>query len=378
MKLVKVGNRVTIILSDGTLIMSDNFTNSDVEFVLNSTEDEVKRKYIKALADYEKEMEKVETYENLDSKILSFKEGVFTIPEISQVSVPKYLVDRILGAEMEQDEVLLNTYLNFWTLACQNPNAEARNHLLWFLETHGFKILPSGLFVAYRNVVKKGEYDIPDDIKDEIFEAFLKLKEKKMSPKQYTVVQHEGGYAISHNDHIDSKSIVIGNLVDVVSEDTIDEFTDNHTRKMSIKKGVPVRMDRAQCDEDSSQSCSRGLHLAKKDWSGLGSFGDTTIMCLCNPVNVVAVPKEDTYGKIRTCEYFPVKEVEKGPDGKIIEDFEDGEIEMEYFTVSYDGVINNNNSTEFKIDIPVRPDINYTDMKYNLMFIKDQLANRNV
>lgn len=86
---------------------------------------------------------------------------------------------------------------------------------------------------------------------------------------------------------------------------------------MTIKLGNSVKLKEVKRDvEDSNNECSRGLHLSHKIRSSLENFGDTTIMCLCNPANVVAVPKKGSYNKIRTCEYFPVEIVERTDEGK--------------------------------------------------------------
>ena len=42
-------------------------------------------------------------------------------------------------------------------------------------------------------------------------------------------------------------------------------------------------------------------------------------MVLVNPANVVAVPTIDGYGKMRTCEYFPVAIVDCDENGDIVE-----------------------------------------------------------
>lgn len=142
--------------------------------------------------------------------------------------------------------------LNFWRLAALNPDPIARDGLFWFLKTHDFEITPEGYFVAYRNAVK-----------------------------------------LNNNT-----------------------WTDQHSRTTRIHLGSPVVMQRDRCDSNPDQSCSYGLHVASKTWLGENYFGDTGMICLVNPMHVVAVPPVDDYGKMRVCEYLPIGIVQYS-NGKI-------------------------------------------------------------
>lgn len=376
MKLIKVQNEASVFLSDGTILVLSNFTDEDKDFVLKSSDDEIKNKYTPLNRDHEIAKIKVGKFKKLvvDSKIVNFIDNKFTIPQISNVSAPKYLAKRIVKAEMNGDTSKLEGYLNFWTLNCQNTNEIARNNLLWFLETHGFKILKSGLFVAYRNAISVNSKTFTDKESEYILAISQNIKKvQKKATKNYSVIKTDTGLSAVLTSKLKDQEVV-GNLSELVlkikKEVSETTYTDAHTGKMKIQLGKPVFLDRSLCDEDSNKSCSRGLHLAKKDWSDLGSFGNTTLMCLCNPANVVAVPKEGTYGKIRTCEYFPV-EVAKKKSGKIIETIEDG-VELDYFNINYDGIINDKEANEFQINIPLEVEDNYKVIK-NLQEIKDNL-----
>jgi hypothetical protein len=104
-----------------------------------------------------------------------------------------------------------------------------------------------------------------------------------------------------------------------LQEDAGIYFTDAHTRSMKIQLGVPVQMPRSECDEDENVSCSRGLHLGSESFMSRNSFGDTPLICLVNPRNVVAVPLD--YGnsyKMRCCEYLPIGFAEYDESGSLI------------------------------------------------------------
>ena len=379
MKFIKVGNKATIKLSDGTFIMLTEFSEEDLKFMME-VEDEslVKTRFLKEFKEYNEAVSKDLSNSNSvqDSEWLEYADGKFYFPSISEISVPSYLVEKFNKAEKEKNSVLINTYLNFWNLACQNENAEARNNLLWFLEYHGFKILESGLFVTYRNVVSKNKYFSDSEV-ELLLNEFSKIKKWKKSPKNYTVIRDRetSELKVVYNSLVDSESQVEGNLFDLVKSEDSNEFTDNYTKSMTIKLGIPVKIERNKCDEDSNNECSRGLHLSHKNWSSLENFGDTTIMCLCNPANVVAVPKRGSYNKIRTCEYFPVEIVERTDEGKIIEKVNDGDV-LTYFDISYDGVINNKDASAFQLKIPKYPGLNSDKVIENLEHARSVIKNK--
>lgn len=385
-RVIKSGKFVTIYLADRTVLNLEGVSQEDMDFIISSSDEDIKTRFAVGLHEYNEKVNKLKKAKELvkHSKVVEFKDGKYTIPSLSEVSAPKYLVKKLMKAELDGDSDKMTSYLNFWTLLCQNPNEKARNNLLWFLVTHDFKILKSGLFVAYRNVlnrpIKINKYTEKEREYITTIAHNIKKVQKK-SLKNYSFIKYKGGKVeVLHNTkavrlgtHLvesitDLKEILnsLNNLEDEVT------YTDAHTQRMIIKLGQPVQLDRELCDEDSNISCSRGLHLAKKDWSDLGTFGNTTLMCLCNPANVVAVPKEYSYGKIRTCEYFPV-EVAQYLDGKIIETVEDGD-ELDYFKVCYDGMVNNNDSDEFKMEVPEKVELTLTETLKSLEEINEILS----
>lgn len=96
-------------------------------------------------------------------------------------------------------------------------------------------------------------------------------------------------------------------------------YRDCHSGTMDNSIGKTVSMDRKNCDSNPSQTCSRGLHVCTKGY--LSSFGgDKVIICKVNPKNVVAIPRDYSSMKMRTCEYKVVGEIKDQKEfGDIIE-----------------------------------------------------------
>lgn len=85
-------------------------------------------------------------------------------------------------------------------------------------------------------------------------------------------------------------------------------FTDWHTKKSTIVLGQPVSMPREECDNNPNNTCSSGLHVGAPGYvSSFGGYGDSTyiLACLVNPMNVVAIPHDYGYEKMRCSEYLP-------------------------------------------------------------------------
>ena len=88
------------------------------------------------------------------------------------------------------------------------------------------------------------------------------------------------------NDDLGRLSVV-GNLSELylnlsdVEVSTI--YTDQHTRTFEIKIGEIVSMPRNKCDSVQENSCSRGLHVAGKDWLKENYFGGSGYDGSCKP-----------------------------------------------------------------------------------------------
>ncbi len=65
--------------------------------------------------------------------------------------------------------------------------------------------------------------------------------------------------------------------------------------------GKTVKMNRADVDDNTNNGCSAGLHVGAFDYVNPDS--QTTVVVKVNPRDVVSVPNDCSYQKIRVCEY---------------------------------------------------------------------------
>ena len=294
-KVIKVDNKVTVFLENGEIVEKE------------VTEDEFK-KVVEAQTDEEvlnllcpKYQKSIELHNNAltliekiqKSKLLSMRGDVVYWEEVSCLSVPEELVKAIIKAEEEHNELKISTYRNFWTLMSLNPSEECRKNLYWFLQLHGLKLAKCGFFVAYRNV-------------------------------------------------------------DTTKEKGV--YTDHHSHSTRIEIGEMVTIPRKECDCNSNNECSRGLHCASVKWLKKNYFGDVGLACLVNPADVVAVPHNSEYGKLRTCAYLPMDIIHYDKNDNVIPlDVEDG-FDCSYVTkVIYEGTMGTEQDSTYKIKIPKIP-----------------------
>lgn len=87
------------------------------------------------------------------------------------------------------------------------------------------------------------------------------------------------------------------------------DYKDIHSGTFDNSIGRVVTMPRNQVDEDSSRTCSAGLHVCSFDY--LPNFAHANghvVLCKVNPRDVVAIPQDYNNTKMRVCQYEVVGE----------------------------------------------------------------------
>lgn len=87
-----------------------------------------------------------------------------------------------------------------------------------------------------------------------------------------------------------------------------ESFRDIHSNTMDNSVGALVEVPRNQVDEDSSRTCSHGLHVANWTYAHTqfaSSNPETDVMLEVevNPADVVAIPADYNNAKMRVCKY---------------------------------------------------------------------------
>lgn len=303
-KIIITETTVIISLEDGSSYSKINPTREEINKIIKAENiDELLEILDPQYLETKKKINEINDFINRvkESNILTIEDNIIYWKEISNYSIPKELVDSILEAENNNDNIKIDTYRNFWTLMSLNPDEKCRKNLYWFLKRNGLIISKCGFFVAYRNVIK----------------------------------------------------------TDKVDEDNNPIYTDSRTRTFRIKIGEMVTMPREKCDDNQEETCSRGLHLGARTWLKQNYCGDTGIVCLCNPADVIAVPKKDYYGKLRTCAYLPIELAKFDRQGDVVPFNASDGFDCSYVSkVIYEGLIGTSEDSSYIIKVPNLPFIN--------------------
>ena len=88
-----------------------------------------------------------------------------------------------------------------------------------------------------------------------------------------------------------------------------DDYTSHHDHKTLHKVGTFVSLDRETCDSNPNSPCSRGLHTGGSAY--VKSYSGRTLVTITHPKDVVCVPKDSSYQKMRACLYYVAGELTK-------------------------------------------------------------------
>lgn len=319
-KIIRIDDLVIVTFDDGTTYQKSDITDEEFNTIVNAEcEEDIIEIFCPKIAEVKQEIKSIEELEDRvrKSNLLEWRNDAVYFPIVSELSVPKELALSILDAEDSNNTLLLETYKNFWTLMCLNPDEECRNNLYAFLMRHDFKIAKCGFFVAYRNV---------------------------------DTTREEGVY------------------------------TDHHSHTFRIKIGEMVTLDRGLCDTNSNNECSNGLHLAGSNWLDRNYYGTQGLVCLCSPNDVVAVPQRSSYGKLRTCAYLPIDKLEYNTNGSVIPYPKETGFECDLVPmVIYEGIMGTEKDATYKFEIPEIPGITKERITDSLLEIaKNCIIDRNI
>jgi len=88
---------------------------------------------------------------------------------------------------------------------------------------------------------------------------------------------------------------------------TNDNFHDSHTGKYDYSPGKTVKMPRDRVVEDPKVACAAGLHVGSWGYSG---GHNTVLVCVIDPIDVVSVPDDYGYQKIRSCKVKSIRRID--------------------------------------------------------------------
>lgn len=265
--------------------------------------------------------------------------------------IPMTLVEVI--KEYHENDYPIEPIINFWKLLMINPDVRVRESLFDFIKTHDFVLTDKGYMVVYKSVYLKENKVVENALDEFVSKQYLHIKNVwKSNPNKYVVYENietkqlaitkcttaEKWNVIEKGININGK---IGELFENIIKaenksaetENVQLYTDMYTKSMTIQLGVPVKQARKDCDANPSNDCSNGLHVGATNYvEKFANRNSIILVCLVNPMNVVAVPNYD-HSKMRVDEYFPFA-VANYVDGRI-QIIEEKYFENDYMNIEY-------------------------------------------
>jgi len=322
---IQVNNTLTVVLKSGQVLTKQDIESVELEkcrteedvIKLMSTKEVIKEK--EKIEEVKKEIELIQSnFEILvETGDFEVKDNSVYLKGINR-SMPKLLVNRFADVVNTQkyytgfgnlfedlrENVEYQSLIRFWKKCALNPSAQSSEDLYGFLEKHNMKIDQHGNFYAYRRVVSVNTKN--KELVEFVSNAYTKVKaiwKKKTS--SFEVYQENGEYKITSSGE-KYQNNYIGNLEKLYLElPNMQEksYTSSHTGLEDYRIGSVISMPRNEGDDDNNVSCSRGFHACNPNLYDYSSFGDTIVLMIISPCDVLSVPKGEA-GKLRTCRWF--------------------------------------------------------------------------
>lgn len=145
--------------------------------------------------------------------------------------------------EFEKDSLPYKAFVKFWENLLKNPDQRSIDQLYNYLEHYHFPITSDGCFLAYKYV----------------------------------------------------RELDNGKLVD------------SHSGRFDNSVGAIPVMNRKKCCSDPTVECASGLHVAAYKYASNCGSGNIIIEVKVNPKDVVSVPKDNRFQKLRCCRYEVIR-----------------------------------------------------------------------
>jgi hypothetical protein len=98
------------------------------------------------------------------------------------------------------------------------------------------------------------------------------------------------------------------------------DFTDKHSGKFFNGVGEVLSMPRNKVDDDKNVGCSYGFHAGTLEYASNFACGsDKLVLVEIDPADVVSIPTDCEFQKLRTCRYKVVAEYERPLDEHVYE-----------------------------------------------------------
>lgn len=313
--------------------------------------------------------------DSIDTTEYVFKDNNLYLKGFNTPMPRQLVINIILAEEMEESPYTSKSLINFWKQLVWNPDTHVRKGLFEWLMQSNWAITDDGNLVTYRNVDIK-QSGVNREYNEFVTQSYAKVKRWKKSPTNYYIdyntdtSEYELKVGMGAKVLKDAYNRIINSDINDLTSATIYKGQHIGDYGQHIEIGKPVSMPREECDNDPNVSCSVGLHQRSKSYGNY--FGETTLVCLVSPYNVVAIPEGES-NKMRVCEYLPIGVAEKGEDGDLLE-WEDGTYNLEYKGRTIEDLLNYIENNQ--ISVLKRANLISTDVELNEEELNEIIKNK--
>ena len=135
-----------------------------------------------------------------------------------------------------------------------------------------------------------------------VFKFMVKLQNnpsKRAVDELYTFLEHKNLPLTENGNFLAYKAVR-------------NDFTDKHTGKFLNTVDSVLEMPRNKVDDNKEVGCSYGFHAGTLEYaSDFASGNDRLVLVEINPADVVSIPTDCNFQKLRTCRYKVVSEYER-------------------------------------------------------------------
>jgi len=132
------------------------------------------------------------------------------------------------------------------------------------------------------------------------------------------------------------KAVAIYYGVDFVNKDGITvskgDYVDKYTRQIRNNVGDTPSMLRFKVQDNCTIPCDHGLHLGAASYAeNYANNGDALIICRVDPMNVVSIPEDSQYQKMRCCGYEVVGVYKERMEKAVHDEYDDEDDQYEEY-----------------------------------------------
>lgn len=299
-------NSLFIQFTDGEFIMQECDKDTALQ-IFNLAQEGADKETVYAILDpqFKKLVEEIEVVKQENQLLLDLVENItsderfyFSENKLYRqgipLSIPKILAEKVSECLQNNDQEELDRLDKFWAWSSLIRKPESRESLFPFIQKQKIQLTDLGEMVTYRRVLSLKPQNTT--LIKFITQEYLKLRKNKKSTNVEVFI-NDGEYNLKEGDSVGILKDLYSSLTEMSGE-----FTDERTKSLDYRIGVESRMDYTEADW-SDETCSRGFHSSGIEFSYRG-FGDTPIVCLVNPKDVVNCVENSA--KMRSLAFTPI------------------------------------------------------------------------